>query len=91
MSTNVNNSTAAPLRDLVDTLIDESLSLLKKDRDREVVAKRHGIKSHKPHTLEQIGSQLDITRERVRQIEMAALARLRHTIERKTMTQADLL
>jgi DNA-directed RNA polymerase delta subunit len=77
MSTNVNNSTVAPLRDLVDTLIDESLSLLKKDRDREVVAKRHGIKSHKPHTLEQIGSQLDITRERVRQIEKAALTKIR--------------
>lgn len=42
-------------------------------------------------TLEEIGRTMGLTRERVRQIEMAALARLRHTIERKTMTQADLL
>jgi RNA polymerase primary sigma factor/RNA polymerase nonessential primary-like sigma factor len=41
--------------------------------------------------LEEIGREMGLTRERVRQIEMAALARLRQTIERRTMTQADLL
>ncbi|MBH0186639.1 MAG: hypothetical protein HP477_14815 [Nitrospira sp.] len=34
---------------------------------------------------------MGLTRERVRQIEMMALVKLRNTIERKTMTQADLL
>lgn len=76
MSTTV-DTTAISVRSLIDQLVDESLRLLKKDRDREVVAKRHGLKSHTPHTLEQIGSQLGITRERVRQIEKAALAKIR--------------
>jgi DNA-directed RNA polymerase delta subunit len=58
-------------------LIDESLLVLKKDRDREVVAKRHGLKNYAPHTLEQIGSELGITRERVRQIEKSAFGKIR--------------
>jgi len=66
---------------LVESLIDESLLILKKDRDRVVVAKRHGIKAHNQHTLEQIGSELGITRERVRQIEKAAVAKIREQFE----------
>ena len=66
------DTTTIDVRPLVESLIDESLRVLKKDRDREVVAKRHGLKNFQPHTLEQIGSELGITRERVRQIEKAA-------------------
>ncbi len=70
-------STDTDVRELVEKLIDESLLVLKKDRDREVVAKRHGLKNQPTHTLEQIGSELGITRERVRQIEKAALTKIR--------------
>jgi RNA polymerase primary sigma factor/RNA polymerase nonessential primary-like sigma factor len=52
---------------------------------------RFGLDGSEAKTLEEIGREMGLTRERVRQIEMAALARLRHTIERRTMTQADLL
>lgn len=77
MSQSVNPIPEPSFRALVEQLIDESLLLLKKDRDRVVVAKRHGIKEYAPHTLEQIGTELGITRERVRQIEKAAVAKIR--------------
>lgn len=74
-------NTQTDVRELVESLIDESLAILKKDRDREVVVKRHGLKNHQSHTLEQIGSELGITRERVRQIEKAAFTRIREQAE----------
>lgn len=70
-------TTIIDVRPLVENLIDESLRVLKKDRDRDVVAKRHGLKSYSPHTLEQIGTELGITRERVRQIEKSAFGKIR--------------
>lgn len=60
----------------LDELIDSSLAHLKKDRDRDILIKRHGINAANSQTLEQIGSELGITRERVRQIEKAALTRI---------------
>ncbi|MEK6618919.1 MAG: sigma factor-like helix-turn-helix DNA-binding protein, partial [Nitrospirota bacterium] len=42
-------------------------------------------------TLETIGQDLGLTRERVRQIETAALVKLRAIIEKKTLKQDDLL
>lgn len=57
-------------------LINSALEVLKKDRDRLVVAKRHGVAGEELATLESIGQQLGITRERVRQIEKAALSRI---------------
>lgn len=71
------DTTIIDVHPLVESLIDESLRVLKKDRDREVVVKRHGLKNFQPHTLEQIGSELGITRERVRQIEKAAFQKIR--------------
>jgi RNA polymerase sigma factor (sigma-70 family) len=43
------------------------------ERQRDVILLRFGIRDGRPHSLEQIGKQLGITRERVRQIETAAL------------------
>ena len=57
--------------------VNQALATLKKDRDRLVIAKRHGVAHEKVATLESIGQQLGITRERVRQIEKATLNRLR--------------
>ncbi|MBH0208759.1 MAG: hypothetical protein A4C66_02140 [Nitrospira sp. HN-bin3] len=61
------------------------------EKEQTVIVSRFGLDGGEAKTLEEIGQTMGLTRERVRQIEMAALARLRHTIERKTMTQADLL
>ena len=61
------------------------------EKEQTVIVSRFGLDGSEARTLEEIGSELGLTRERVRQIEMAALSRLRHTIERKTLTQSDLL
>ena len=46
------------------------------EREREVLVLRYGLAGHEPRTLEEIGRQLGLTRERVRQIEVEALRRL---------------
>lgn len=61
------------------------------EKEQTVIVARFGLDGSEAKTLEEIGREMELTRERVRQIEMAALARLRHTIERRTMTQSDLL
>jgi RNA polymerase sigma factor (sigma-70 family) len=61
------------------------------EKEQTVIVSRFGLDGGEAKTLEEIGREMGLTRERVRQIEMAALGRLRHTIARKTMTQADLL
>lgn len=47
------------------------------ERERRVVVLRYGLEGYQPHTLEQVGRALGVTRERVRQIESKALEKLR--------------
>lgn len=61
------------------------------EKERTVILARFGLDGAESRTLEEIGQEMGLTRERVRQIESAALARLRGIIERKTMKRADLL
>ncbi len=51
------------------------------DKQREVVVRRFGLRGHERATLEQVGRDLGVTRERVRQIQMDALKRLRGILE----------
>ena len=48
------------------------------DREREVLVMRFGLADGKPRTLEEVGSHFNVTRERIRQLETKALAKLRH-------------
>ena len=48
------------------------------DREREVMALRYGLDQGQPRTPEEVSAMVDLSRERVRQIEAKALARLRH-------------
>jgi RNA polymerase primary sigma factor len=50
-------------------------------RQRQVLRWRFGLGRERPHTLQEIGSRLNLSRERVRQIETAALTELRRRIE----------
>jgi RNA polymerase primary sigma factor/RNA polymerase nonessential primary-like sigma factor len=61
------------------------------EKEQTVILARFGLDGEESRTLEEIGREMGLTRERVRQIEMAALIRLRGIIERKTMKRADLL
>ncbi|HZN13783.1 MAG TPA: sigma-70 family RNA polymerase sigma factor [Acidimicrobiales bacterium] len=48
------------------------------EREQQVLALRFGLGGHAPLTLEQVGRQFELTRERIRQIESKALTKLRH-------------
>lgn len=51
------------------------------DKQREVVCRRYGLNGYDPYTLEEVASVMGVTRERVRQIQMEALRRLREILE----------
>ena len=63
----------AGLRDVVKEILD-SLT----PREAKVLRMRFGIEMSTDHTLEEVGKQFDVTRERIRQIEAKALRKLRH-------------
>jgi RNA polymerase nonessential primary-like sigma factor len=64
----------------VHTSIDEWLGQLN-DKQREVVERRFGLHGHTVSTLEEVGREIGVTRERVRQIQMDALRRLKKILE----------
>ncbi|MDR0957504.1 MAG: sigma-70 family RNA polymerase sigma factor [Candidatus Nomurabacteria bacterium] len=47
------------------------------DRERKIIKMRFGIDGGRPHTLEEVGAEFQVTRERIRQIESKALNRLK--------------
>src|SRR6476661_5147860 len=74
-------STVAP----IDAAVNASLRDVCKDvldtltpREAKVLRMRFGIDMNTDHTLEEVGKQFDVTRERIRQIEAKALRKLRH-------------
>tara|TARA_R110001599_G_scaffold57631_1_gene158540 strand:+ start:59293 stop:60402 length:1110 start_codon:yes stop_codon:yes gene_type:complete len=66
--------------DDLNTSIDHWLSELS-EKQREVVTRRFGLRGHESSTLEEVGREIGLTRERVRQIQVEALKRLREILE----------
>jgi RNA polymerase primary sigma factor len=69
----------------IDAAVYDSLQDVTKDildgltqREAKVLRMRFGIEMNTDHTLEEVGKQFDVTRERIRQIEAKALRKLRH-------------
>ena len=55
------------------------------DREQKIIRLRFGIGGGRPHTLEEVGAEFDVTRERIRQIEAKALSKLRKNKETKKL------
>ena len=55
------------------------------DREQKIIRLRFGIGGGRPHTLEEVGNEFDVTRERIRQIEAKALAKLRKNKDTKKL------
>ncbi len=66
--------------DSINAHFDEWLAMLN-DKQREVIERRFGLHGYENATLEQVAKGLGVTRERVRQIQMEALKRLRSILE----------
>ncbi|MBM6750765.1 sigma-70 family RNA polymerase sigma factor [Mediterraneibacter glycyrrhizinilyticus] len=77
----VEDRTEATPEEAMDSLVrkEEVSELLDSlsDRERQVIRLRYGLEDGKTHTLEEIGNTLNVTRERVRQIEARAMEKLR--------------
>ncbi len=56
------------------------------EKQREVVVRRFGLRGHEASTLEEVGQEIGLTRERVRQIQVEALRRLREIFERNGLS-----
>lgn len=60
------------------------------EKQREVLSRRFGLRGHETSTLEDVGREIGLTRERVRQIQVEALKRLREIMEKQGLS-ADTL
>ena len=61
------------------------------DRQREILARRFGLLGYEASTLEAVGEEVGLTRERVRQIQIDALARLKRAALRDGLSETELL
>ncbi|MFL2490908.1 MAG: RNA polymerase sigma factor RpoS [Luminiphilus sp.] len=61
------------------------------DRQREILARRFGLMGYEASTLEAVGEEVGLTRERVRQIQIDALARLKRAAQRDGLSEEELL
>ena len=60
------------------------------DRQREILARRFGLMGYEASTLEAVGEEVGLTRERVRQIQIDALARLKRAAQRDGLSEEEL-
>lgn len=73
----------------MQTIIDKWLSRLN-EKQRQVVEQRFGLNGREKGTLEDVGNAIGVTRERVRQIQMDALKRLRQILESEGLSEDSL-
>ncbi|MFH1354844.1 MAG: sigma-70 family RNA polymerase sigma factor, partial [Candidatus Omnitrophota bacterium] len=73
----------AGIEKLLDKERLDNLLELMSEREREVLDLRFGLAESKPHTLAELSKKMGVSRERVRQIEEAALKRLRKFVKKQ--------
>ncbi|HYG34180.1 MAG TPA: sigma-70 family RNA polymerase sigma factor, partial [Clostridia bacterium] len=85
-------SAAAPsdqlIKDSDNALIKEAFNILSA-REKAILSSRFGLENDTPKTLEEIGREFGLTRERIRQIEAQALRKLRAAIGRRDNLVAE--
>ena len=57
------------------------------EREKKVIQLRFGLSDGHPRTLEEVGRELGVTRERIRQIESRALSKLRHALRSQKLRE----
>ena len=72
------NVESVMLREHIDALLGDL-----KERERQVIVLRFGLADGHPRTLEEVGKEFNVTRERIRQIEAKALRKLRNPVRSK--------
>ncbi|SEA52012.1 RNA polymerase, sigma 70 subunit, RpoD [Oribacterium sp. KHPX15] len=72
------NVESVMLREHIDSLLEDL-----KERERQVIVLRFGLEDGHPRTLEEVGKEFNVTRERIRQIEAKALRKLRNPVRSK--------
>lgn len=79
---------ASPEDSAANQILKEQLSEIistLSDREQKIIRLRFGIGGGRPHTLEEVGAEFDVTRERIRQIEAKALSKLRKNKDTKKL------
>ena len=79
---------ASPEESAANQILKEQLSEIiatLTDREQKIIRLRFGIGGGRPHTLEEVGNEFDVTRERIRQIEAKALSKLRKNKDTKKL------
>lgn len=79
----------ARLHHEAETLLRHGLDTLN-EREREVLASRFGLADREPETLDQLASRIGLTRERIRQIQIEALAKLKRNLARQGVRRDSL-
>ena len=80
------NNTVTPEQNVESVMLREHIDILLqdlKDREKQVIVLRFGLEDGHPRTLEEVGKEFNVTRERIRQIEAKALRKLRNPVRSK--------
>lgn len=80
------NNTVTPEANVESVMLREHIDILLQDlkeRERQVIVLRFGLEDGHPRTLEEVGKEFSVTRERIRQIEAKALRKLRNPVRSK--------
>ncbi|MFQ5795388.1 MAG: RNA polymerase sigma factor RpoD, partial [Candidatus Bipolaricaulia bacterium] len=81
-------TTLSPTKEAYKTMMEDELEKVLaqlSEREKRILELRYGLRDGHPRTLEQVGKEFNITRERVRQIEIKAIEKLKHPKKKKQL------